>query len=187
MCSLRVLKKPVGRPISVHRHRRAHAMRTPPFPTPRKTPVRADPRQPIPVAWTRELAVDTEMSTALTTGSMPGSTTSMAAGSLSSLLGALTANLTPERTARMAARQAFVDLKRAFIDAAALIPGESGDRLRQHVRQANDPLELWHVRALIVSLLPGDQDERAAFARRRVKAQMQNVFADTTIGTTREF
>lgn len=177
-------------PISGHglcRATRAFAMRMPAPPTPRRTPVLADPRQPIPVAWTRELAVDTEISTALTTGSMPGSTSSMGAGSLSSLLGALTSNLTPERTARMAARQAFVDLKRAFMDAAVLIPGESGDRLRRHIRQANEPLELWHLRELVTSLLPADDSETVAFVRRRVRAQMQNVFADTTIGQPREF
>jgi hypothetical protein len=154
---------------------------------PRKPLIQAGLRQPIPVPWTRELAVDTEICTALTSAALPGSTTSMGASSLSSLLGALTANLTPERAARMAARQAFVDLKRAFMDAAALIPGESGDRLRQHIRHAHEPIELWHLRDLVVSLLPGDHDERAAFARRCVRAQMQNVFVDTTIGQPREF
>jgi hypothetical protein len=162
-------------------------MRPPPSHHHARRPARVDPRQPIPVPWTRELAVDTEFSMALSTGALPGSTTSMGANSLSSLLGALTSNLTPARTARMAARQAFVDLKRAFMDAVAMIPGDAGDRLRLHVRQANEPLELWHVRDLVCQLMPGDQDERAAFARRRVKAQMQNVFADTTIGQMREF
>ncbi len=159
----------------------------PPPSVPRKQPIRADLRQPIPVPWSRELAVDTQISEALASGALPGSTTSMGASSLSSLLGALTANLTPERTARMAARQAFVDLKRAYMEAASLVPGPAGEQLQRHIRQANEPLELWHLRELVGTLLPGDDNEAVAFARRRVRAQMQNVFADTTIGQIREF
>ena len=47
--------------------------------------------------------------------------------------------LPQDRAARLAARQAFVDLKHDFMVAVALLPGPRGEWLRRLVRHAEDP------------------------------------------------
>jgi hypothetical protein len=94
-----------------------------------------------------------------------------------------TVGMPAERAARIAARVAFVEMKRSFIDAAARITGPHGETVRRKVRAANEPLELFHLREVVASLLP-DTD---ADLRRQLRQKLLTVFSDTTTGTAREF
>ncbi|MDP1533088.1 MAG: hypothetical protein Q8N44_17375 [Rubrivivax sp.] len=60
-----------------------------------------------------------------------------------------------DRMARLAARQAFVELKRDFMDAVAKLPPPSGDWLRQQVRGAEEPTDLWLLRGPVFGALAG--------------------------------
>jgi hypothetical protein len=88
-----------------------------------------------------------------------------------------------ERAARIAARMAFVDMKRSFIEAAARITGPHGETVRRKVRSANDPLELFHLREVVAALLP----DEASDTRRHLRQKLLTVFSDTTTGTPRDF
>lgn len=117
--------------------------------------------------------------------------------------------LPAERAARIAARYAFVQMKRSFIEAAALVPGSIGELLRGKIRQAHEPLDLWHLREVLLALLPdGDGgttahatanaasppateeptlEQRAARCRADVQRQLKSVFADSVTGVPRDF
>ncbi len=74
--------------------------------------------------------------------------------------------LPADREARVAARQSFVALKLAFLDALAALPG--GHRvewLRTQVRAAEDPSDLWLLRGPVFQLL--DASDPALQPRRR--------------------
>lgn len=115
--------------------------------------------------------------------------------------------LPAERAARIAARHAFVQMKRSFIDGAALVPGSIGELLRGKIRQAHEPLDLWHLREVLLALLPdadanpgaaalpgsgGTGEEasievRAARCRADIQRQLQSVFAESLTGLPRDF
>ena len=61
--------------------------------------------------------------------------------------------LPDERTARIAARRAFVELKASFMDAASDIDGLAGDVLRRRVRGADEPAQVWRLRAALLHAL----------------------------------
>ncbi|MBI5269238.1 MAG: hypothetical protein HY856_06125 [Burkholderiales bacterium] len=65
--------------------------------------------------------------------------------------------LPQDRAARLAARRAFVDMKLIFLRATEPLEGRKGDWLRQQVRRAHDPLELWLLRGPVLSALSGDE------------------------------
>lgn len=123
-----------------------------------------------------------------------------------STLGADTqVGLPAERAARIAARHAFVQMKRSFIDAAALVPGSIGELLRGKIRQAHEPLDLWHLREVLLALLPDSDpatgatapaaqgsgemsiEHRAARCRADVQRHLESVFVDSITGTPRDF
>jgi hypothetical protein len=81
------------------------------------------------------------------------------------------------RQARIAARRAFVDTKRCFIDAATPIPGARGDWLRHQIRQSNDPLDLWLLRGAVYDALSGEESSRGE-ARRRLQRTLDRSFPD---------
>lgn len=93
------------------------------------------------------------------------------------------AGMPAERAARIAARMAFVDMKRSFMEAAERIEGPHGERVRIKVRRAHDPMELFHLRDVVAALLP----EREIEMRRSLRAKLLTVFCDTTTGAPREF
>ncbi len=93
------------------------------------------------------------------------------------------AGMPAERAARIAARMAFVDMKRSFMDAADRIEGLHAERVRLKVRQAHDPIELLHLREVVSALLP----EHEHAMRERLRAKLLTVFSDTTTGAPREF
>jgi hypothetical protein len=74
--------------------------------------------------------------------------------------------LPQDRAAQLAARQAFVVMKRLFIDAVAPLGDGKGEWLRRQVRLANDPIDLWVLRGPVIAALRVDeQDTRALRAQ----------------------
>jgi hypothetical protein len=88
------------------------------------------------------------------------------------------AGLPHDRMAQMAARQAFVALKRSFIDAVAGLPGERGEWLRLQVRSAEEPTDLWLLRAPVFAGLAGDDVTRSA-CRRQLRRGLDSLFLDS--------
>ncbi len=83
-----------------------------------------------------------------------------------------------DRLARLAARQAFVDLKHDFMFAVAGLPGERGEWLRDHVRRAEDPSALHQVRDALFAALPaGDVD--ASTVRHSLQTSLDSLFCDS--------
>lgn len=73
------------------------------------------------------------------------------------------AGLPGDRSARLAARRAFVDLKQTFLTA---LDGASGvDWLNTQVRAAEEPVDLWLLRAPVFAALAGAD---AAHRQRRL-------------------
>lgn len=67
--------------------------------------------------------------------------------------------LPQDRAAQLAARQAFVAMKRLFMDAVAPLGDGKGDWLRQQVRLANDPIDLWVLRGPVIAALRVDEHD----------------------------
>lgn len=65
--------------------------------------------------------------------------------------------LPQDRAAQLAARQAFVAMKRLFMDAVAPLGEGKGDWLRRQVRLANDPIDLWVLRGPVIAALRVDE------------------------------
>ncbi|MEN9628713.1 MAG: hypothetical protein RJA10_1940 [Pseudomonadota bacterium] len=92
------------------------------------------------------------------------------------------AGLPGDRMARLAARKAFVELKLSFIDAVASLDGRDGDWLRQQVRHAEEPVDLWLLRGPLFDALSGSDPERRV-ARLRLRRSLDNLFPDTAAAT----
>ncbi len=88
------------------------------------------------------------------------------------------AGLPGDRMARLAARKAFVELKLGFIDAVDLLQGRDADWLRQQVRHAEEPVDLWMLRGPIFDALRGNEPERRV-ARLRLRRGIDSLFPDT--------
>jgi hypothetical protein len=63
------------------------------------------------------------------------------------------AGLPGDRLAHLAARRAFVGLKLAFLDVLDQVQGPQAVWLRQQVRGAEEPLDLWLLRASVFELI----------------------------------
>jgi len=83
--------------------------------------------------------------------------------------------LPADRMAHMAARRAFVEMKQVFMRAAADVQGSLGDKLQQRVRAANQPVELWRLRAVLLASLPAGH-ERALVHRIELHRQLDSLF-----------
>ena len=59
-----------------------------------------------------------------------------------------------DRMARMAARRAFLDLRQTYLQSIELLPGPRADWLRNQVRGAQEPADLWMLRAAVFEALP---------------------------------
>jgi hypothetical protein len=80
-----------------------------------------------------------------------------------------------DRDARLAARRAFVDLKRTFLH--ALEDLHNAEWLRAQVRSAEDPSDLWLLRAPLFAVLNGaDPDRRQR--RQMVRRGLDSLFPD---------
>ena len=90
------------------------------------------------------------------------------------------AGLPGDRTARLAARRAFVELKVTFTEALADLQHPQFDWLRQQVRGTEEPVDLWLLRAPVFAALIGPDAE---FRRRRqlVRRALDSVFHDSEL------
>ena len=85
------------------------------------------------------------------------------------------AGMPGDRGARMAARQAFVDLKQTFLHA---MPGSSDvEWLRALVRAAEEPVDLWLLRAPVFAALAGGTQEQRQ-RRQQLRRGLDSVFPD---------
>ena len=86
------------------------------------------------------------------------------------------AGLPHDRVARIAARRAFVELKVTFQSAVAGLSGSRGQWLQQQVRLAEDPFDLWMLRALVFASLCNDDQQR-----KRLQRHIESVFPDSAM------
>jgi hypothetical protein len=80
-----------------------------------------------------------------------------------------------DRGARLAARQAFVDLKLTYLQALQEVAG--ADWLRTLVRSAEEPVDLWLLRAPVFAALEGADPERRS-RRQLLRRGLDSVFPD---------
>ena len=85
------------------------------------------------------------------------------------------AGLPGDRDARVAARRAFVALKLTFLH--ALQDLHNADWLRTQVRSAEDPADLWLLRAPVFAVLNGADPERRQ-RRQMVRRGLDSLFPD---------
>ena len=85
------------------------------------------------------------------------------------------AGLPGDRSARMAARTAFVQLKMTFLD--ALAQAADVDWLRAQVRAAEEPVDLWLLRAPVFMALAGTAPEQKR-RRQQLRRGLDSVFPD---------
>lgn len=88
-----------------------------------------------------------------------------------------------EHLARVAARRAFVEMKQVFIRAAADVGGTVGELLQRRVRAANEPMELYRLRAVLIASLPS-QHERTPLHRLELHRQLDSIFPQDNKSTT---
>lgn len=90
------------------------------------------------------------------------------------------AGLPGDRGARIAARQAFVSLKRSFLDALQTVP--TAEWLRVQVRAAEEPVDLWLLRAPVFAAL-GRIDADSRSHRQRLHRSLDTIFPDLETGS----
>jgi len=90
------------------------------------------------------------------------------------------AGMPGDRGARMAARQAFVSLKLSFLDALKAAPAE--EWLRVQVRAAEEPVDLWLLRAPVFAAL-GRMDADCRAHRQRLHRSLDSIFPDLEVGS----
>jgi hypothetical protein len=83
-----------------------------------------------------------------------------------------------DRLARLAARQAFVDLKHDFMVAVAGLPGARGEVLRRLVRKAEDADTLWRARHALFRELQGN-DPDSCSVRHSLTTGLDSLFVDS--------
>lgn len=85
------------------------------------------------------------------------------------------AGLPGDRHARIAARRAFVALKLTFLHALQDAPGD--EWLRHQIRSAEEPVDLWLLRAPVFAALAGQDCERRS-RRQMLRRGLDSVFPD---------
>ena len=85
------------------------------------------------------------------------------------------AGMPGDRGARMAARQVFVDLKLTFMH--ALREAADCDWLRAQVRAAEEPVDLWLLRAPMFAALSGTAPDQRT-RRQQLRRGLDSVFPD---------
>jgi hypothetical protein len=86
------------------------------------------------------------------------------------------AGLPSDRLAQLAARQAFVLLKQTFQQAVDELADEHADWLRRQVRAAEEPGDLWLLRAPVFAALAG-ADRRTH--RQALRRSLGSLFPDS--------
>lgn len=88
------------------------------------------------------------------------------------------AGLPHDRIARLAARQAFVALKRDFMAAVADLDHAQGPWLREQVRRAEEPVDLYLLRAAVFAAIDGPDLERRRW-RQTLRRGLDAMFLDS--------
>ncbi len=88
------------------------------------------------------------------------------------------AGLPNDRLARLAARRAFVELKLTFLEAVRELAGSRGDWQRHQVRCAEEPVDLWLLRAPLFAELSGDATDQRT-QRLRLRRSLDSLFPDS--------
>lgn len=83
-----------------------------------------------------------------------------------------------DRVARLAARRAFVELKQSFIQAVSDLSDKHAEWLRSQVRAAEEPVDLWLLRAPIFAALAGAAPERRR-SRQMLRRSLDSVFHES--------
>lgn len=96
-------------------------------------------------------------------------------GIVPTLSPAISLGLPSERTNRIATRRAFVEMKQAFLAAAADIAGSTGDMLQRKLRCASEPWQLWSLRAVILASLQAGHVRTAAH-RKNLQREIDVLF-----------
>lgn len=87
----------------------------------------------------------------------------------------LGAGLPGDRRARLAARQAFVELKLAYVQALHDVPGAAW--LLAQVRASEEPVDLWLLRAPVFAALEEAAPEQRS-RRRDLRRGLDSMFPD---------
>jgi hypothetical protein len=85
------------------------------------------------------------------------------------------AGMPGDRAARLAARQAFVDLKHTFL--RTLQGADDAEWLCAQVRAAEEPVDLWLLRAPVFAVLSGPAAELRQ-RRQQLRRGLDSVFPD---------
>jgi hypothetical protein len=92
------------------------------------------------------------------------------------------AGLPNDRMAKVAARRAFVELKLTFMEAVRHLPEHRGDWLRQQVRGAEEPVDLWLLRAPLFAALSGPDPEMRG-QRLRLRRGLDSLFPESELSS----
>jgi hypothetical protein len=86
------------------------------------------------------------------------------------------AGLPGDRAVRQAAQAAFVDLKLAFLVALESVAGQEAAWLRAQVRSAEEPVDLWLLRAAVFAAIAGPERRPR---RQSLRRALDSLFPDT--------
>jgi hypothetical protein len=85
--------------------------------------------------------------------------------------------LPADREARLAARRAFVQIKLLFLRATMPLEDRKGEWLRQQVRRASDPVDLWLLRGPVLRALSHDDRGHRAL-RAELYRSLDSIFPE---------
>jgi hypothetical protein len=83
----------------------------------------------------------------------------------------------PDRAARLAARRAFVEMKLLFLRAVAPLEDRKGEWLRNQLRLASEPVDLWLLRGPVLRALSLDDQQHRAL-RTEIYRHLDKVFPE---------
>ncbi len=86
----------------------------------------------------------------------------------------LSGGMPADRSARLAARRAFVALKLSFLYVVEGLDGE--EALKSSVRRAEEPEDLWALRAPVFAALSGDDDMHRS-RRQLLNRSLESMFS----------
>lgn len=86
--------------------------------------------------------------------------------------------LPQDRAARMAARRAFVEMKLLFLRATSPLEDRKGEWLRNQVRLAYDPIDLWILRGPVLRALSQDDGRLHRGLRAELYRSLDSIFPE---------
>lgn len=89
----------------------------------------------------------------------------------------LASKLGTARAASLTARRSFVALKLTYLEATAMLHGAESEWLREQVRTAEEPIDLWLLRAPLFASLAGHDPERRRL-RQRLRRAIAALFGE---------